>query len=214
MRRKYIVGLLVLVLSIGFLAGALSVPSASGAPVTVPVGQLDTLLTIDPQVCISPMEVSVQDRNFRIHQVMQAMEAIAGTQAPYDIQKVLDTHGEKYSLEDWATIIVNAADKHKVDPLLLTAITWRESQFLAGTLGDHKRGKARSCGPTQVRIDFKGRPTCKQLLDTEFALDWTAKFVASFPSKCGGCTCLNHYNGGKYEVAVWRDVDLMRRSLL
>lgn len=164
--------------------------------------------------CPDLMEIRVQDRDFQVQKVTQAMEAIAQTVWPNDLGELLDKWGEGYAPQDWAEFIVDNAAAHSIDPLLLTAIVWNESKFKVGSLGDHRGGKARSCGPTQVRTDFKGRPTCNQLLDPDFALGWTAEHVAKFAEKCNGRICLKRYNGGDYEVRVWRDTDLMRRSIL
>lgn len=178
-------------LTVGYLAGTLNRPIAWAS-------QMKDRLTEDNSV----------------QQVEKAMSVIAQTEWPHDIDKLLNHWGEGHSVEEWATYIVNTSRENRIDPLLLTAIVWQESKFKVRSLGDHHKGKARSCGPTQVRVDFPGRPTCEQLLDPEFALGWTARFVASFADKCKGRICLKRYNGGGYEVKIWRNVDLMRRGIL
>jgi soluble lytic murein transglycosylase-like protein len=52
------------------------------------------------------------------------------------------------------------------------------------------------------------------LKDADYALDWTARHLSTFPRYCKGFICLSRYNGGAYEVKVWRLVDLMHRGVL
>lgn len=200
--------------------GLLAFGALGGHLLTTPAVALEVLeggpeeTVLQCPECPDLEEIPARGRGFRVQKVIRAMEAIAQTEWPQDLGKLLDRWGEGYLPQDWAEFIVDNAAAHAIDPLLLTAIVWKESKFKVGSLGDHRGGKARSCGPTQVRIDYKGRPSCQQLLDPDFALGWTARHLASFTGKCGGRICLKRYNGGDYEVKVWRDTDLMRRSIL
>lgn len=92
---------------------------------------------------------------------------------------------------------------------LLMALAWRESRWNVDSVGDN----GRSCGVTQVRTDLPGRPECAELLNAEFAFEWTT-------SKLDGCTTeqgflrLSRYNGAgigavRYEAEVWRAMHLM-----
>ena len=154
------------------------------------------------------------DRYDRLQQVHKAMQAIATTKWPHDLDKLMRRWKQPYTSWDFARFFLKHADANGLDPLVLVAITWKESKFKAIVKGDHLRGKARSCGCTQVRTDIKGRPKCAQLLDPDFAIGWTAKHLARFPGLCKGVLCLNKYNRGEYEVKIWRTVDFMRRALL
>lgn len=73
----------------------------------------------------------------------------------------------------------------------------------------------RSCGATQIRTDYKGRPSCQQLLNPVVAVDWTAKFLVNYAGCTGdtGHECLRKYNGGGYSKRVWKDVMLMRGAI-
>jgi hypothetical protein len=112
-----------------------------------------------------------------------------------------------------SAIITKWSHVYAVDPLLLVAIAWRESRFDPNQKGDKLGDRFRSCGWTQVRTDFRGRPTCSQLMDPDFAMGWTANFLTEITRACGGRVCLTRYNAGDYERLVWRDVDWLRRNL-
>jgi len=147
----------------------------------------------------------------RMEEVRQMMQILA--------------RGEHYSLDTlvrkhWKTdpdllvrIILEEADRHDLDPLLLVALAWKESRFNPKARGD-KKGEVRvSCGWTQVRTDFKDRPTCEKLMNPRVAMAWTAKRLARTKKLCGGEVCLAYYNGGRYESKVWRLADRVRRAL-
>ena len=155
-----------------------------------------------------------QDEEARIQRVILAMEAVAATEQPYDLYVLLDYLDQDYTAYDLARIIQYHADENDVDPLVLTAIAWKESRFRIKNFGDYRRGKPISCGWTQIRTDYKGRPTCKSLMDPFVAMGWTAKHIAKFPKWCKGKMCLRKYNGGDYEVKIWRTADQMRRAIL
>jgi len=110
-----------------------------------------------------------------------------------------------------ARAVQDQAEEKQLDPLLLLAIAWTETRFKVNMKGDYLNGKPRSCGITQVRTDFHGRPTCNQLLDPAFALGWTANQLNLIADDAGRVR-LNRYNGGDYEVRVWRLVDWLRRQ--
>jgi soluble lytic murein transglycosylase-like protein len=136
--------------------------------------------------------------------VMRAMEILAATENTTTDKLMLDP-------ERVAEAFVTHASEHNLDPLLLVAIAWSESRFRADAKGDHLGGAPRSCGMTQVRTDFKGRPTCEALLDPDFAISWTAQYLVDTSQK--GKLQLNRYNGGDYEVRIWRKVDWLKREL-
>jgi hypothetical protein len=115
------------------------------------------------------------------------------------------------SPEAVARVIQEQAEMNGQDPLLLVAIAWDESRFKADQKGDYLNGHPRSCGMTQVRTDFKGRPTCAQLLKPEFAIGWTAQHLNEIMDPVGRVR-LNLYNGGGYEVKIWRLVDWLHRQ--
>jgi len=154
------------------------------------------------------------DRDAQIDQIVKAMEAIASTAYPHDLDKLIEGWEQSYTARDIARIILDHAESNDIDPLVLTAIVWKESKFRVRTFGDYKNGKPRSCGMTQVMTTFRGRPECKELLDPYFAIGWTAEHLAKFPGWCKGWMCLRKYNGGDYEVKVWRIADRMRRATL
>ena len=160
---------------------------------------------IPEQDCPSPTELTQE-------QVGQAMEVLAATENT-TLTRLLARWGQG-DPEVLAGLFWDIARQHKIDPLLLVSIAWKESRFKAASEGDFKRKRPRSCGMTGIRTDFKGRPTCEQVKDPAFALNWTAAHLASFPARCEGAMCLSRYNGGKkYEIEVWRLVDQMRRGL-
>ena len=198
-------------------------PPAQATPVTLTQGAAPErgCLTLEEYQAVRTLEahaevqVEVQGIYYeRLHRVHEAMEAVAETKWPHDLQKLMRRWRQPYSSWDFAEMFLKHADANGIDPLVLVAITWQESKFKAVVKGDHLRGKARSCGCTQVRTDIRGRPKCTQLLDPDFAIGWTAKHLAGFVRRCKGKLCLNKYNRGEYEVKVWRTVDLMRRALL
>lgn len=122
---------------------------------------------VQEQEVEEPATVDVPDasaeeiaRQARILQVVQAMEALGKTTWPHDIRELLKIWKEDYTVEDWATFITDAADTHGIDPIILTAVTWQEGKFKVRIFGDKKAGQYRACGPTQVRVDIRGRPTC------------------------------------------------------
>lgn len=210
MSRSYMIGLLVLVLCTGFLVVAVSSSSAT----EVSAGTTEhSDPVVDSLQAEAPAQITDQDP--RIQQVVQAMGTIAKTEWPHDIDKLLGVWEEGYTVDDWAAYFVRAADAHGVDPILLVAITWQEGKFKVRIRGDKKKGKYRSCGPTQVRVDYPGRPSCQQLMDPDAALGWTASFLAARCKGQNDATCLRKYNPGrKYVRVVSRHLDLMRRSLL
>lgn len=116
------------------------------------------------------------------------------------------------TVESLAEMTLRHAEAHGLDPLLLVAIAWKESRFIPTKEGDHRKGRPRSCGITGVRTDYPGRPTCAELKNPDFALGWTATFLAA-TKKADGQLNLSKYNGGQYEALVWRTVDWLRSSI-
>ena len=206
MKQSGVIGLVTGALIVGSLFGSIGEGAHAIEVIPVPI-----VVQQEPQSECVPQPPS---REARIVKVVQAMEAIAQTESPQGLRKLLEVHGEPYTAEDWAGFIVDRAEENGLDPLVLVSIVWKESRFSAWVEGDRKKGRARSCGATGVRTDYKGRPTCKQLMDPNFAIGWTAQHLAKFPGACDGDLCLSRYNGGKYEVRVWRTTDWMRRQLL
>lgn len=149
----------------------------------------------------APVEVVPVTRIDPVDPVLQAMKVLAKTDKTTPEKLMADPRKV-------AQIIVDQATAARVDPLLLTTIAWTETRFRTNLKGDH----GRSCGITQVRTDFKGRPTCEQLLDPAVAFAWTATHLNEI-SDTGGKIQLDHYNAGKYEVRIWRTVDWLRRQL-
>lgn len=147
---------------------------------------------------------SIISRTDPVREVLTAMEVFAKTEHTTPSKLMVNPH-------DVATALVDSARAQQIDPLLLVTIAWTESRFRPAAKGDMKNGVPRSCGITQIRTDFKGRPTCEALLDPRVALDWTAKHLASTAKD--GRIRLNLYNGGDYEVQIWRKVDWLRREL-
>jgi len=148
-----------------------------------------------------------------VEMVRKAMGVVSQA-GGYDLTDLLKLWGQEYDADTLAGLILNNATRHGIDPFLLTAIAWQESKFNWRSEGDFKHGKPRSCGMTAVMTTFRGRPNCKQLKDANYALGWTAQHLSTFPRYCKGLTCLSRYNGGDYEVRVWRLVDLMHRGVL
>lgn len=144
----------------------------------------------------------------RMRRVISAMAVLAQREAPYDLPRLLRRWGtDPVRL---ASAILAASDRHDLDPLLLVAIAWRESRFQASAKGDYRDGTVRSCGMTQVRVDFPARPTCEELLTAEYAVRWSAKHLAAMRDLDTGVLALAGWNGQRYENDVWRDVDAMR----
>lgn len=141
----------------------------------------------------------------KVQAVRRAMEALALTEHTTVERLTKDP-------DAIARSIVEHADAYKIDPFVLVAIAWSESRFRTDAKGDMLGGEYRSCGITQIRTDFKGRPTCEQLMDPHFALGWTASHLSATAST-NGYLRLNRYNGGDYEVRIWRKVDWLRREV-
>ena len=143
----------------------------------------------------------------RIRRVVAAMAVLARREVPSNLRTLLRRWGTEPV--ELASVILMAADRHDVDPLLLVAIAWRESRFRANAKGDHRDGRIRSCGMTQIRVDFPGRPSCDELMDVEAAVLWSAEHLAGARRE-DGTLVLARWNGRDYENRVWRDVDAMR----
>lgn len=148
--------------------------------------------------------------DLRVRRVVGAMALLAEGEPPGDLRTLLRRWGTDPS--SLAEVIVMAADRWEIDPLVVTAMAWRESRFRPGALGDHRDGAPRSCGITQIRTDFPGRPTCERLMDVNFALLWTTERLAA-SRDAQGRVALSAWNGGGYETDVWRDVDWIRSRL-
>lgn len=135
--------------------------------------------------------------------VHHAMEIMASKAWPFNLPELM----RRWDGQDSHTVadaIVHAARKHNIDPMLLVAISWKESKFRVKAYGDHLKGKPRSCGPTQIRVTVPNRPTCEQLVESPyFAFDWTAGFLQTFPRRKGGGLDMVGWNGPK--AAAWFD---------
>lgn len=161
---------------------------------------------------VAALEEAVADA--RVWRVVRAMDVLARTEGCRACTAWGLTGRWGASPTVMAEAILLAADAHGVDPLDLVAISWRESRFDPRARGDtHLGDLVLSCGPTQVRVDFPGRPGCDSLADPEFAFDWTARRLASLRGRDGRLR-LYRWNGSeRYEVEVRRDVELMRSAL-
>ena len=150
----------------------------------------------------------------RLTRVMLAMHTLAKREPCRDCNGVdlVRRWGGKPEL--FAEAILKASDAYRIDPLAMVAISWRETRFDVTALGDSKEGTSiLSCGPTQVRVDFPGRPSCEQLQDAEFAMNWTAKKLDGMRDEFGRIR-LTGWNGGRqYEIEVSRDVSWIREHL-
>jgi hypothetical protein len=78
-----------------------------------------------------------------------------------------------------------------VDPVDI-AIIWRfESGFRWAAQGDG----GVSCGPTQIRTDYEGRPSCEELMtDPSVGLEWTAHKLVDLRLEYG-VVRIDRYNG-------------------
>jgi len=112
-----------------------------------------------------------------------------------------------------ADAIVKGARAHDVDPLILVSVAWIESKFRVVAKGDHLGGAPRSCGPTQVMIVFKGRPTCDQLMDPYFAYEWTAGHIKNWPRRRDGSIDMTKYNGPKEAAQIRLYVKYLSKRL-
>jgi len=146
-------------------------------------------------------------RQTRQTQVVEAVRVLGRTE--HDDLDRLQKWG--LTVESLAEMALRHAEAHGLDPLLLVTIAWKESRFIPTKEGDHRKGKPRSCGITGVRTDYPGRPTCVELKNPDFALGWTAAFLAA-TKKSDGQINISKYNGGQYEALVWRTVDWLRRN--
>lgn len=162
------------------------------------------------QICISPavqaveeaIEVRTQAYSLQVLQVRSAMGVCAGGKEHLtELMELWDQ--DSYQIAD---AILRGAKANKVDPLVMVALAWRESNFYLKAKGDKKDGKFRSHGPTQVRVDFKGRPTMEQLQNPYFAFEWSAKYI-----KANG---LASWNGRTQAKAVQERADKLRQTLL
>lgn len=149
-------------------------------------------------------------RDLRVRRTLSAMSLLASEEWPGDLDALMRRWGTRPV--PLAETIVLAADRWDLDPLIVTAMAWRESRFRPAATGDHMDGVPRSCGITQVRTDFPGRPTCERLMDARFALLWTVERLAAIRNDAGRLN-LSRWNGGGYERDVWRDVDWIRTTL-
>lgn len=113
-------------IGVALLLGLLVLPLTFSASSASPLSDADVLEpgnsdTGEPMLEPEPAQGEDEDR---ISQVKQAMGIIAGTAWPHDINKLLVLWKEGYTVDDWATIILEAADKHGLDPLILVAVIW------------------------------------------------------------------------------------------
>jgi hypothetical protein len=115
-----------------------------------------------------------------------------------------------YTALELAEIIRDTASRHKLDPFLLVAMAGRESVFDSTASHDTGRG----CGMMGIRTDYEGRPSCEWLLVPANSLEWAAKRLRESATQHGGVIHLRDWNGGQYEVRIWRDVDRLHRSVL
>lgn len=113
------------------------------------------------------------------------------------------------TLQDLSESILEVAQWHRIDPMVLVALSGRESLYDPKATHDQGRG----CGILGIRHDFKNRPTCKQLLQVEYSLQWTAVWLAKSRDKNNGWIDLSRWNGKDYELRVWRDVDRLNREV-
>lgn len=100
---------------------------------------------------------------------------------------------------------------YHVPPEVLVSMAWWESRWNPKAVGDG----GVSCGLTQVRTDYEGRPTCKALQDPAYAIEWTAKRLDAQRDDEGHLQ-ISRYNGAgpgavRYEVRIWRTANLLRR---
>lgn len=109
--------------------------------------------------------------------------------------------------------IAREVEAPSADGFLLLALSWRESRWNARAVGD----QGRSCGLTQVRVDFPGRPACADLVqDWRSAVRWAERKLTGFTAPTG-LLRLYRYNGSgdgaeRYENEVWRANHLLRTS--
>ena len=173
---------------------------ASGDPPDAP--------TVAPAPGIEVVFVEVPPPVDRVPALVDAIEALARAEdcGRCDAHGLTRRVGGPVAL---AEAVLLAADAHGIDPLVLLAIAWRESRFDPAARGDaHLGGRTLSCGITQVRIDIRGRPTCEELADVAFALDWTADHLMR-----GDRMRLERWNGDAYALRVFGDVDRIRREV-
>jgi soluble lytic murein transglycosylase-like protein len=78
------------------------------------------------------------------------------------------------------------------DPQLVIAVAWLESRFDPRAIGDG----GRSCGMTQIRHDFPGRPACEESFDPRNAIAWTARKLRQLEERCPDQSPLAAYNAG------------------
>jgi hypothetical protein len=138
--------------------------------------------------------------------VLDAMKTVSSQEEGLPLEWVMaqwDQEGQSMRI---AHAIKEAAVSYNVDPLLLVAIAWRESRFNQHALGDRRNGVYRSCGMTQIRTDFTGRPDCDTLVsDYYLAFNWSAKFISEGR--------LARYNGQEYASAILQIAENIRGHL-
>ena len=152
------------------------------------------------------------EREREVARVYRAMELVAQTTWPRDLNKMMSKWADGSDPTQMADAIVLAAHRNDVDPLLLVSIAWKESHFQRSAKGDKRAGMPRSCGPTQIRVDIRGRPSCDAFMDPYFAFDWTSQFLLTFP-RSGGKINMTPYNGAKAGQAFWDLVSWMDKRL-
>lgn len=95
-----------------------------------------------------------------------------------------------------STKIVEAANKHEIDPLLLTAILYHESKFV-----ENAKGKHGECGMGQQKPSTAGMK-CSQLMIAENSINKTAQLVNTYYRKANSYEkSLSIYNAGKVSEA-------------
>lgn len=123
----------------------------------------------------------------------------------YTLQPTLPTTLSPYwptAVRRWEPFILTEAERRGVDPDLIAAVIWKESNGLA-----YRRGPAGGAGLMMVmpkEAGFAWRPTAEQLMIPEVNLFWGVRALSIIIRQSGGdlFQALAAYNGG------WEQVDL------
>jgi soluble lytic murein transglycosylase-like protein len=113
-----------------------------------------------------------------------------------------------------ARATVASGRRHDIDPLHLVVLGWHESRFR-----NEVRSSEGACGIVQVmpRERIAGRPTCAQLRDPGFAIEWAAQELASlemdFAAYAGGRAGRNRTEAVRYGYRHWLSYERLRREL-
>lgn len=109
----------------------------------------------------------------------------------------------RFEINQWEHYIVEYAEQRRLDPDLVAALMWKESQGLSWV-----ESPSGAVGLMQVMPSDKGfvhRPTAEQLFRPRTNIDWGTRILADVITQTNGdlFTALAAYNGGWYQT--WMD---------